>query len=1426
MSKVINTSMTNKSIEEIYQKKDLHQHILDRPDSYIGSTKATSEDQWVVDGDGDNLKIVKKTIEYNPGLMKIFDEILVNAIDHTVRDKTTTVIKVDIDPERGSISVFNDGTGIPVVKHEQYDIWIPELIFGNLLTSSNYDDTQQRVVGGVNGYGAKACNIFSKEFIVETIDSKNKKKYKQTFKDNMYVKDEPEVKTSNSKPYTKITFIPDLKRFKLKKLSQDVISLMKRRVYDCIVCTSKKVSVYLDGKKLKEKSFLSYTSLYSENDFAATESEDKDFVWNVSAGLSDNYEQVSFVNGVSTTKGGKHVDYILNQIVKKLAALIEKNKKIKNIKNSYIKDRLFLFVRATIVNPSFDNQSKNTLTTPVKEFGTSFEISDAFIKKLYKSGIVEEVISFVEYKNNKDLQKTSDNKKKSSINVKNLDDAAHAGTSKSSECTLILTEGLSAKTFAVSGLSVIGRAKYGIFPLKGKVLNVREATQSQILNNKEINDIKKILGLRHGEKYESISSLRYGSVMILCDSDVDGSHITGLIMNMFHTWWPKLLERKGFIVSMKTPLIKTVKGKNEHEFYTVSDYNVWKNKQADISKWNVKYYKGLGTSKPEEAKAIFRSMDKNTVKYISSDKNITNNAMLLAFEKKKANDRKHWLSEYNPEYTLDQTLSDIEFEDFVNKSLIQFSIADITRSIPSLCDGLKPSQRKVLYAMFKKNYKKEIKVAQFGSDVAGVTAYHHGEVSLYSTIIGMAQDYVGSNNVNLLKPNGQFGCLDPDTRVLTWDGDEVKASSIHRGSTLVGDDGEPRTVLRTTSGKDEMYEVKLDNGETFKVNSEHILTFYVPLHKTTRWDPYTRSWIALIFDNENMVYRKIIHGTMGDDDTPWSSKSTAIEVLCDFIKDIDDSLYFDIKVKDYIGATDEIKETLFAVKNHSPIKWPRKELPFHVSKILLSLEERTITRIPIDFIVNSVNVRYYLLSGIFNKIYTDNIIEHGECSLVINKEIINIYGGELYDDVKFTCHSLGIIVTETDYSIEFIGTNIRYLLINKKISKVKRNGVKKFKISVKNIGVGYFVGWEVDKNERFLLADFTVTHNSRLSNGKDASSPRYIFTEMSDITDKLFNSDDFPVLKYLEDDGVSIEPEYYVPVLPLILINGCHGIGTGYSTSIPCYNPKDIIYNMNCLLKNKPCKEMKPWYKGFQGKIVKTKDKSYDLYGVVKNSSGKTLEITELPVGVSTDDYRDFINDFVNTNDLGITKVINDSNDKDIKFILNFATHSHKSEFLNNGEDTHKILKLVKPLNETNMHLFNHEGKIVKYDSPLDILKEFLEVRLKYNTKRKRYLIEKHTTDLSVLSNKIRFIEAIISGDLVVYRRPKKEIIDDLKKSKYKQVNGSYDYLISIPIYSFTSEKIDELTTKHSNVELVLSEIENKTEEMILEEDILSLGLQ
>jgi DNA topoisomerase-2 len=760
---------------EVYKKHTHREHILELPDTYIGSTETSEEHRWIFDKDEGKMQY--KKIHFNPGFYKIFDEIVVNARDALVRSQVEPsripVKRIDItagDTDgKFTISVKNDGDGIPIQMHETEKCWNPELIFGHLLTSSNYNKNEEKIVGGKNGYGSKACNIFSESYKISIRDPKSQQRYEQVWKNNMSICEKPHiVKDKASKGYVEVTFVPDLKRFHgLKK--EDMLSVLHTRTIELAALVGKDVKVTWNGEEIKTDTFEKFVKLFlkedSEKMLAYERCSER---WEVAAVLTSSLfsddigtpddRHISFVNGINTRKGGKHVESVQRHVLSDVCEAASKKKKL-DLKPGQIKDSITLFVNATIVNPSFDSQTKETLTTPAAKFGSSVSISPKFVESLIKAGILEEAQNILAAKTAKDAKKTDGAKKRTIYGLPKLEDALLAGTAKSSECTLILTEGDSAATSAIAGLKVVGRERWGVFPLRGKLLNVKDIGREKFNANEELTAIKKILGLEQGKKYDSVASLRYGRVLIMSDQDVDGFHIRGLLMNLFHTEWPNLMHM-GFLCSLMTPLVKMTRGSETLSFYSEAELESWREQVGAeaASRYKSKYYKGLGTSTPAEAREWFENL--SDIRYEWDE--TTDQSMNLAFSKKLADERKAWLATYDPKRSIQPVVDGsgkkkVPYSRFVHDELIHFSNADNLRSLPHIIDGLKPSQRKILFGCFKRNLKSEIRVAQLAGYVSEHAAYHHGEASLNQTITSMAQIFVGANNINLLAPVGQYG---------------------------------------------------------------------------------------------------------------------------------------------------------------------------------------------------------------------------------------------------------------------------------------------------------------------------------------------------------------------------------------------------------------------------------------------------------------------------------------------------------------------------------------------------------------------------------------------------------------------------------------------------------------------------------------------
>ena len=578
------------SIDKKYQKLDDISHVIARPGMYIGSIKPHTATKWVLDND----KMVQQELTYNPGFLKIFDEIITNSVDESKRtgSKLTTV-KVTI--KDNTISIWDNG-GIPVVKHTEHNEWIPEMIFSNLKSGSNFDDTEERSWAGTNGVGSTLTNIYSSEFTISTCDGKNH--FYQTYKNNMRDRVDATIKKSKS-AHTEITFKPDFEKFGLDGIDEDHFKMIQKRIYDLAACNTH-LKIYFNNDLVNLNSFEDYIKLYTTEYFCET---NKDKTWSMAIALSENgFQQISFANSTETYDGGTHVDYIMNQIVVELREFFAKKHKV-DIKPSELKSHMFLFLDSTVINPSFSSQTKEKLITEVKDFGCTFEVSKKLTQLILKSEIVNSILDWIEQKKSAENNKLERelNKKLSKIKVEKLIDAKGKDRWK---CSLGLFEGDSA-----SGAFRKYRSPetMGAFSLKGKFINVSEITNQKLVQNTEAVNLMAAIGLKLGQAVE-LKHLRYGKVLLYTDADVDGNSISALLINFFYKYWPEVFDR-GMIYKVETPIVVAVpKAKKAKKilFYTQTDYNDWADK-ADMKQYEIKYKKGLAALVDDEYQDIINS---------------------------------------------------------------------------------------------------------------------------------------------------------------------------------------------------------------------------------------------------------------------------------------------------------------------------------------------------------------------------------------------------------------------------------------------------------------------------------------------------------------------------------------------------------------------------------------------------------------------------------------------------------------------------------------------------------------------------------------------------------------------------------------------------------------------------------------------------
>jgi DNA topoisomerase-2 len=581
----------SKKIEDKYKVLDQISHILLRPGTYVGSNKPGLFNKFIISND----KITQKELTIIPSFIKIFDEVVTNSVDEHKRNKNLNKIDVFIDIEKNIISVRDNG-GIPIEIHKDHNQYVPEVIFGNLMSGSNYDDTDERTVAGLNGLGAKLTNVFSEEFIISSCDGK--KHFTQIFRNNMRDKDKPVIKKSKDN-HTQITYKPDLTQFNMEKIDDDHFKMIEKRVYD-LAGTNPGIKFTFNDKLINFKSFEDYIKLYTTDYFYESK---KDKSWSVGIALSENgFQQVSFANSTETYDGGTHVDYIMNQIITELRGFFAKKHKV-DIKPSELKNHMFLFLDSTIINPSFSSQTKEKLITEIKEFGSTFEVSNKMIQSILKSEIVNSILDWISQKKNAEENKLQRelNKKLSKIKVEKLIDAKGKDRWK---YNIGLFEGDSA---------ISAFRKYrdpqtmGAFALKGKFVNVSEMTNQKLVTNDEVVNLMASIGLKLGQEID-VKNLRYGRVLFYVDADVDGNSIAGLLINFFYKYWPEMFDRK-MIWKVETPIVVVIpkqKGKKKISFYSQDEYNQWSEKN-DLKQWDIKYKKGLGALVDDEYNEIINN---------------------------------------------------------------------------------------------------------------------------------------------------------------------------------------------------------------------------------------------------------------------------------------------------------------------------------------------------------------------------------------------------------------------------------------------------------------------------------------------------------------------------------------------------------------------------------------------------------------------------------------------------------------------------------------------------------------------------------------------------------------------------------------------------------------------------------------------------
>ena len=1434
--------MTNKSDAEKYNKIGQVEHILLRPDTYIGDIEQTTELMWIYNKESqdndDMVKIIKDTVTYTPGFRKVFDELLVNARDASENDPTCDTIKVNYNIDEGYISVYNNGDiGIPVEEHPVHKILVPTMIFGELLTSSNYDDSEARTTGGRNGYGSKCANIFSTRFIVEIDDAKRGKRYKQEWTNNMFQIGKPSITKlpAKTKSSVKITFYPDFKKFNMKGLDEGHLSLFYCRTIDISGTSNNKLKVFFNDTKIESNTFKSYIELYyppkqCELYYDIHERWQVGVIYKPDAGG----DVISFVNGINTFRGGTHCNHAMDNIIKVLINdYIKKKDKDIKITPSILKDNLVFFINSVIINPTFSSQTKDTLMSKVDKFGSKYEPSVPFLKKLAKCGIVEQVINLAKFKENAGLKKTDGKKQVKISGIPKLEDANKAGTKDSDKCTLILTEGDSAKATAMAGLGVVGRDYYGVFPLKGKLLNVREAGAAQLLANEEIKNIKTILGLKQGEDYsteDKFNTLRYGHVLMLTDQD----SVTGDT--------PLLLKNtSGFLEIRTIDDLSNVWTKRNNKEVANCEFQIW----SDNGWTNIKEI-----IRHKVTKKIYRVLTHTGIVDVTEDHSLidSNNNEITPSACNVGDKLLHSFPDtYETEHDFNITKEDAY--------IMGLFWAD------DLCNSaIYEKYRNMFYDKNKnKNKNKQISIEILNSSKIIKEEFYKGYCA--SLPINMDTEYhtfdidskIGAQGLYLLCKSIGYDVsinINPNKpKVYTLTATKSKQQTDPIAIKKIINIGTTEQYVYDLETENHHFQAGIGSLIVHNTDGTHIKGLFINMLHSL-WPSLVKKDSFVQSLNTPIV--KAVKGkntitfyNLSDYDN-WKATPDASNFKIKYYKGLGTSTtleakeYFDnieTKLLNYIW-----KNTITTEQTETVIVVPTKKKS--KTKLITETVEETSDN---DNVVSDVFIPIHddddAIRLAFDKsrandrkkwlmAYNKNIVLNYEQKIIpyydfIHSDLIHFSNEDLYRSIPSVIDGLKPSQRKILYGAYLRGldkTEVKVAQLAGFVSDKAAYHHGEMSLNGAIIGMAQnFVG---SNNINILVP--AGQFGTRLKGGSDAASSRYIWTSLEKLTSLIYNPLDNPILKQQDEDGEPIEPEFYAPIIPMILVNGAAGIGTGFSTKIPPYNPLDIIKNLRLILKNKECEPMDPWWQGFNGTISKIDDYNYEIYGSW-SINGNKLTITELPVGEWTSNYKEFLEKMLN--DIPLRSQVDTKKTKKVKKENPFISYKDNNTdskvhfeltfedgYLEDNSEIDKLYHLYKKYSITNMHLYGPEGHIKHYNTVEDIIKDYYKIRLALYSDRKAHQLAIIEHQLKLISYKVKFILLVVNKKLEINNKKRSDIEEQLVKAKFPQLarskdddKVSYDYLLTMPIYNLTMEKIDELKQQEQDKETEYNTLDGKS---------------
>lgn len=1342
--------MTTVSADEYQQLSDI-EHVLLRHDMYLGPIDRIARSANCLDAA--TQQIQQKQIYHSKAQEQTFKEILGNAGDNVLRSRQAGFdpFQVEIVMNHDWVTVKNYGRHIAVDINSQTGKWAPEMIFGNMKAGSNFDDTIVRLFIGKNGIGAKATNIFSRAFRIRCADPDRQLLYEQLWENNMTVCHEPVITPYSGPGFTEVSYLLDFARFGVQSFDQEALEIYGAHAASLsYVC---QVPVLFNGQQYQVQSLVDYASMFFPvSRTTSITYQDPHGTYDLclidtpDAGVS-----ISFVNGMITENGGVHVDAAYKVIIASISKYMEKAIEGIKLTKRDVVNHVSVFISCRLNKPMFNAQVKDCLVRPEPKI----ELPDKLLDGIRRWKLIEIIHREILRKQTSKMTKKLGGGKRRG-NWGKAEPANAAGSKDSHLCTYILTEGDSADSYRLKFISHVphgmGREYYGSQPLRGKLPNTLHADFIQILDNEELMAICHNINIKPDVDYTdpaNFKKLHYGRVLVFPDPDNDGKHVLGLVLLFFMTKFPSLVSR-GFLNFLRIPTVRVVISGQEHSFYSVESFKrTLASLPPGTSVGKPDYFKGLGTSKDHHIKKDFENP--RIVTFIKDDKAIERT--LLAFHKTQSNLRKEWIANWVHREVLEvENFQQLPISLFIDYELIDYSIENIIRSIPEAIDGLKESQRKALFASFKKLTKKnqEMIVERIANHAAEITNYKHGAECLADTIMMMTQHFVGSNNLPYFYPAGQFGCLDPATPILTWDGTRKLAKDITTQDVLIGDDGSPRYISKIVGGVDHMYTVTQQHGEPYRVNSEHILTLHFPKHKVIYWKKASLAWSMEYFDSQEMRIKSKRVGCHN------LTKDQAEQEMRAFASKIPDDNIFDINIKTYLSYPPSRQSLFRSVRLVAPTKWPKRDVPIDPYIFGMWLGDTREKHIPELYMVNDEEVRLQLLAG---------LIDATGC---LTSGLFEIYTHEdIVDAVDDIAKSLGFKTSRTQKVLHINGDIYRIptRLPRKRASKRTCENFIGGKIKVDYAGPGPYVGWHIDGNERFLLGDFTVTHNTRNKGGKDAPSSRYPKVALAYWLDLVFRPEDKRLEKLLEDEGEQQECENFYPTLPIHVINGVRGIGTAYSSNIPAHNPLDVAFWLQerIMMDLEPegghyVPLLRPWYKGFTGTIT-LRPGGFFTEGRLY-PQGNSWVVDELPIGYWT---QDFEKELMRMEEEGIIDTYKSySTDTEAKFVI----YGYKD-----GMPTLKKLKLISKHSYKNMTvLYRTADRGIRpqiYDNLKDLLEDFYKLRLAKYYQRKQLELQEIDTEIHELSERARYINLVaVTKELEVRDRPEQDILADMERLK------------------------------------------------------------